>query len=83
MSLDHDAFEERAAPQESHAGPRSPSRSGEPYKRPFLRPRSAQVARDIAALDAEKDCQQIVRLLAIYEFPFDLQRALEVALFHT
>ncbi|WP_224365064.1 oxygenase MpaB family protein [Hyalangium versicolor] len=53
------------------------------YRRPFLRPRSPQVQRDIAALDPVRDCQRIVNLLATYEFPFDLQRALEVALFHT
>jgi hypothetical protein len=53
------------------------------YRRPLGRPRDARVQQDIAALDARRDCQQIVRLLVAYEFPFDLQRALEIALFHT
>lgn len=53
------------------------------HRRPFGRPRSPHVEREIAALDAQRDCQRIVQLLGAYEFPFDLQRALEVALFHT
>lgn len=83
MPLEPDVPEQRSVPQQPFGSPKSSSGLGEPYERPFLRPRSPRVQRDIAALDAEKDCQQIVRLLAIYEFPFDLQRALEVALFHT
>jgi hypothetical protein len=38
---------------------------------------------EIASLDAQGDCQRIVHLLAAYEFPFDLLRATELALFHT
>ncbi|MBM7060259.1 DUF2236 domain-containing protein [Pseudomonas sp. UL073] len=41
------------------------------------------VAREIASLDAERDVQRIVHLLAIYEFSWDFKRALEVALFYT
>jgi hypothetical protein len=53
------------------------------YTRPFGRPRSPRVRRDIAALDPQRDCQRIVQLLVQYEFPWDVQRALELALFHT
>lgn len=42
-----------------------------------------QVAREIASLDAQKDCQRIVYLLTAYEFPWDITRSLEVALFYT
>jgi len=45
--------------------------------------RSRSVRREIAALDPVADCQRIVRLLACYEFPFDITRCLELALFHT
>ena len=38
---------------------------------------------EIARLDPRRDCQRIVFLLSAYEFPFDMTRALEVALFHT
>ena len=38
---------------------------------------------EIARLDALRDCQRIVFLLSAYEFPFDMTRALEIALFHT
>jgi hypothetical protein len=41
------------------------------------------VAREIASLDARADCQRIVHLLSAYEFPWDLSRALELALFYT
>jgi hypothetical protein len=37
----------------------------------------------IAALDAKQDCQEIVFLLTCYEFPWDIERALEFALFRT
>lgn len=47
-----------------------------------FRPNPA-VAAEIATLDAERDCQRIVHLLTAYEFPFDITRALEVALFYT
>jgi hypothetical protein len=39
--------------------------------------------RQIQQLDPVKDCCQIVHLLAGYEFPWDITRALEVALFRT
>lgn len=42
-----------------------------------------EVAKEIAQLDAQRDCQRIAHLLAAYEFPWDLQRALELALFYT
>lgn len=45
--------------------------------------RNPSVRREIAALDAERDCQRIVHLLTAYEFPADIQRATELALFHT
>ena len=53
------------------------------YRTPFGRPRPPEVCREIAKLDAQRDCQQIVRLLLLYEFPFDIQRASEIALVHT
>jgi len=54
-----------------------------PYaKRRFLQP-NPEVAREIARLDAKRDCQRIVHLLTAYEFPWDFQRALELALFYT
>jgi hypothetical protein len=51
-------------------------------KRFFIRP-NPEVAREIAGLDAKQDCQRIVHLLTAYEFPWDFQRALELALFYT
>jgi hypothetical protein len=45
--------------------------------------RHPQIQQQIAQLDAVQDCQQIVRLLAQYEFPHDIQHALELALFYT
>jgi hypothetical protein len=45
--------------------------------------RQPAVRREIASLDAERDCQRIVHLLACHEFAFDLTRCLELALFHT
>jgi len=53
------------------------------HRRPFGRAHAASVRREIAALDAVRDCQRIVHLLAAYEFPFDVLRATEMALFHT
>src|SRR3989338_4118535 len=41
------------------------------------------VARTIAALDARQDCQRIVRLMGQYDMAWDMQRALELALFYT
>lgn len=51
-------------------------------KRFGFRPDPA-VAREIAALDAVRDCQRIAYLLSAYEFPWDFNRALELALFYT
>ena len=38
---------------------------------------------EILDLDPKQDHQQIVQLLVCYEFPFDITRALEFALFRT
>ena len=53
------------------------------HRRGLGRAHAASVRREIEALDAERDCQRIVHLLVCYEFPFDLTRATEMALFHT
>ena len=45
--------------------------------------RNPAVREEIAMLDAERDCQRIVHLLACHEFAFDITRCLELALFHT
>lgn len=45
--------------------------------------RNPSVSKEIAALDARRDCQRIVHLLVAYEFPADIQRSTELALFHT
>jgi ER-bound oxygenase mpaB/B'/Rubber oxygenase, catalytic domain len=45
--------------------------------------RSGKVRAEIAALDAERDCQRIASLLASYEFTWDIPRSLELALLHT
>lgn len=37
----------------------------------------------ILSLDADRDCETIYRLLAEYEFPWDITKALEFALFRT
>ena len=42
-----------------------------------------EVARTIASLDAHTDCQRIVRLMGQYDMAWDMQRALELALFYT
>ena len=39
--------------------------------------------REILRLDPEKDCEEINRLIATYEFPWDMTRALELALYRT
>ncbi|HEX7638107.1 MAG TPA: oxygenase MpaB family protein, partial [Burkholderiaceae bacterium] len=51
--------------------------------RPFGFAHAPAVRREIAALDARADCQRIVHLLATCEFPEDLLRSMELALFHT
>jgi len=53
------------------------------YKKRFGIFRNAAIRAEIASLDAKKDCQRIVHLLSCYEFPFDISRCLELALFHT
>jgi hypothetical protein len=53
------------------------------YARRFGIFRDLRVRQEIAGLDAERDCQRIAHLLVVYEFPWDMQRALELALFHT
>jgi hypothetical protein len=45
--------------------------------------RNPAVRHELAQLDPERDYQRIVQLLTGYEFPFDITRALELALFHT
>lgn len=45
--------------------------------------RNPAVQREIESLDAKRDCQRIVYLLTAYEFPADMQRSTELALFHT
>jgi hypothetical protein len=45
--------------------------------------RNPAVQAEIARLDPVRDCQRIVHLLVCYEFPFDITRCLELALFHT
>lgn len=45
--------------------------------------RQPKIQQQIAQLDAQRDCQTIVRLLAQYEFPHDIQHSLELALFYT
>lgn len=44
---------------------------------------SVSIAEQVAALDPEQDHQQIVYLIGSYEFPWELQRSLEFALFRT
>ncbi len=53
------------------------------YPKTFGLLRNPRVAMDIAALDPIADCEQIVHLVASYEFGFDIARVLELALFHT
>ena len=64
-----------------------PSPSGEApppvHGRRFGRAHAASVRQEIAGLDAVRDCQRIVHLLVAYEFPFDILRATELALFYT
>ena len=53
------------------------------YRKRFGFMPNPEVAREIAMLDAQRDCQRIVHLLTAYEFPWDITRSLEVALFYT
>lgn len=45
--------------------------------------RHSNVRQHITTLDAKQDCQKIVELLATYEYPIEIQHALEVALLYT
>jgi hypothetical protein len=45
--------------------------------------RNPAVRRELQQLDPQHDYQRMVQLLVGYEFPFDITRALELALFHT
>lgn len=53
------------------------------YAKPLGLLHNPQVAAEIAGLDARRDCQRIAHLLSAYEFAWDFQRALELALFYT
>lgn len=53
------------------------------YRKRWRLLRNPAIRAEIASLDAGRDCQRIVHLLACYEFPFDITRSLELALFHT
>ena len=59
------------------------SHSGRKYSKKLGFMPNPAVAREIAGLDAQADCQRIVYLLTAYEFPWDITRSLEVALFYT
>jgi ER-bound oxygenase mpaB/B'/Rubber oxygenase, catalytic domain len=56
---------------------------GPHYRRPWRIFHAPQIRQEISQLDAQTDCQRIVYLLTCYEFPFDITRSLELALFHT
>lgn len=45
--------------------------------------RNPAMRQELQSLDPVTDNQRIVHLLTAYEFPFDITRALELALFHT
>ncbi|ADB38280.1 oxygenase MpaB family protein [Spirosoma linguale] len=45
--------------------------------------RNPAVQHELERLDPIRDNQRMVHLLSAYEFPFDITRALELALFHT
>ncbi|WP_420148225.1 oxygenase MpaB family protein [Spirosoma sp.] len=53
------------------------------YHKKFGLFRNSAVQRELQTLDPFADHQRIVHLLTAYEFPFDITRALELALFHT
>lgn len=53
------------------------------YKKRFRLFQNPAVAREIASLDESRDVQRIVHLMAVYEFSWDIARALEMALFYT
>ena len=45
--------------------------------------RNPAVQHELSTLDPIRDHQRMVHMLTAYEFPFDITRALELALFHT
>ena len=53
------------------------------YSKRFGLFRNPEVQRELQTLDPVRGHQRIVHLLTAYEFPFDITRALELALFHT
>lgn len=53
------------------------------YTKRFGLFRNPAVRRELQTLDPVRDHQRMVHLLTAYEFPFDITRALELALFHT
>lgn len=53
------------------------------YNKRFGLFRNPAVRAELLALDPVRDHQRMVHLLTAYEFPFDITRALELALFHT
>jgi len=53
------------------------------YKKRLGLFRTAAVRHELERLDPIRDHQRMVHLLTAYEFPFDITRALELALFHT
>lgn len=62
----------------------APDRAAGPeHRRSFGLWRNPAVQQEIESLDAKRDCQRIVYLLTAYEFPADMQRSTELALFHT
>ncbi|GAB2538194.1 oxygenase MpaB family protein [Spirosoma aerophilum] len=54
-----------------------------PYRKRFGLFRNPAVRQELERLDPMRDNQRMVHLLSAYEFPFDITRALELALFHT
>ncbi len=57
--------------------------AGPTYRRPWGFRHHPGIRAEIEGLDARTDCARIVYLLSTHEFPFDVVRALELALFHT
>jgi hypothetical protein len=53
------------------------------YRKRFGLFRNPAVRRELQLLNPVSDHQRMVHLLTAYEFPFDITRALELALFHT
>lgn len=53
------------------------------YKKRFGIFHNPEVRKRIDSLDEVKDCQEIAKLLYLYEYSFDFVRALEVALLYT